>query len=194
MKKTLIIALSLLISSYTFCQTPSSFDREEVVEVKNTKAKLYANAQTWIAKTFGSYNAVVQFEDKNQGRILLKAKSNINFANTFKDVKYTIIIDVKDNKYKYSIEDVEIGIGSAKTATTYHTVGGRLLYREFLISQKNKLLDEKASGKGGADIQDKIDNSTLYYQIEERGYELISTKLIDLTNSLKIDMKKNDDF
>ena len=68
MKKTLIITLSLLISSYTFCQTPSSFDREEVVEVKNTKAKLYANAQTWIAKTFGDYKAVIQFEDKEQGR------------------------------------------------------------------------------------------------------------------------------
>ncbi|MEA5260639.1 DUF4468 domain-containing protein [Arcicella aquatica] len=198
MKKTLIIALSLLMSTYTFCQTPSSFDREEVVEVKNTKAKLYANAQTWIAKTFGDYKSVIQFEDKEQGRLIIKGLSDLGI-NSYPDFKYTITIDVKENKYRYSINDIQMGFGNYedKIASTYspfeEDISG-LKTVKLKLDNITALSTSNMSKKELKKHEEEVNSLKGTYGRVSFRISKVKEILDSISNSLKTAMKSNDDF
>lgn len=77
----------------------------EIVEVANKKDALYKNAQTWITKSFGDYKSVIQFEDKSEGKLIIKAFSKLE-AFLSDRLNYTITIDCKDNKYRCVISDI----------------------------------------------------------------------------------------
>ncbi|MDR6564682.1 MULTISPECIES: DUF4468 domain-containing protein [unclassified Arcicella] len=196
MKKTLLIALSLLISTYTFCQTPSSFDREEVVEVKNTKAKLYANAQTWIAKTFGDYKSVIQFEDKEQGRLIIKGLSRLDL-DLYPDMKYVITVDVKEGKYRYAITDIKVGFGTNNIATSYDSADQ--IFERFKVVKNN--LNKLTSLPTGDMSKKELKKHEEEINSLRNGYERnvikslkVQQTLDDISNSLKTAMKSNDDF
>jgi len=196
MKKTLIITLSLLISSYTFCQTPSSFDREEVVEVKNTKAKLYANAQTWIAKTFGDYKAVIQFEDKEQGRLIIKGTSKLGVDESFSHIRFTLTINIKDDKYKYEITDV--GIAYYDRPTDYkdaeNLITALLKQTTDNINRLTALPTDRMRKKELKEYEADVNRTKeVLKDINDVKSKIISD-LEGLTISLKIAMKSNDDF
>ena len=80
----------------------------EVVEINIAKNKLYANAKEWVAKTFGDYKEVIQFEDANDGKLIMKGLSDVlSKSNGSKEsMSYTITIECKDKKYRYRINDV----------------------------------------------------------------------------------------
>ncbi|MEA5260640.1 DUF4468 domain-containing protein [Arcicella aquatica] len=198
MKKTLIIALSLLISTYTFCQTPSSFDREEVVEVKNTKAKLYANAQTWIAKTFGDYKAVIQFEDKEQGRLIIKGLSDLDLRS-YPNFNYTITIDVKESKYRYSINDIKMGFGisDSRIADSYFPLERDIkgvktikVGLDSILALSTNSMSKKVLKKH----EEEVNSYKRAYQSYSFRISKVNDILDDISNSLKTAMKSNDDF
>ncbi|MDR6564679.1 MULTISPECIES: DUF4468 domain-containing protein [unclassified Arcicella] len=196
MKKTLIIGLSLLMSTYTFCQTPSSFDREEVVEVKNTKAKLYANAQTWITKTFGDYKSVIQFEDKEQGRLIIKGLSRLDL-DLYPDMKYVITVDVKEGKYRYSISDINKGFITSTGETIYSSAEDIIDVIKERRLDIDKLMTLTTSGMSRKELKKHEEEINMLKRVYE---DLISYKtkingtFNELTNSLKTAMKSNDDF
>ncbi|MDR6564683.1 MULTISPECIES: DUF4468 domain-containing protein [unclassified Arcicella] len=197
MKKTLIIALSLLMSTYTFCQTPSSFDREEVVEVKNTKAKLYANAQTWIAKTFGDYKSVIQFEDKEQGRLIIKGLSDLN-VEFYPNFKYTITIDVKENKYRYSITEINIGFaGTSNFVSSYSSIEKTLLGLNSVKSKLDNILALSTSSMSKKELkkyEEEVNGLKVGYNSYSSRISNVKDILDTISNSLKTAMKSNDDF
>ena len=73
------------------------------------------NARTWIAKTFGDYKSVLQFEDPDNHRIVIKGLSDLYSKRNFDtggseaySAKYTITFDFKDDRYRIAFDDVEI--------------------------------------------------------------------------------------
>lgn len=81
---------------------------KKVIECNLSKAKLWTNLKKWIAKEFVSYKYSVDMEDREGGTIVIKFNSyEERGAGAFVDLTLnaTLQIDVKDNKYRYSISD-----------------------------------------------------------------------------------------
>lgn len=75
-----------------------------VVKDSVSKDILFNRALEWFALTFKSSNDVIQFKDKDVGKIV--GKWNIKYSDRMGFVACNIIILVKDFKYKYSITDL----------------------------------------------------------------------------------------
>lgn len=72
--------------------------------VNNAKSK-HLLAKEWIAKTFGDYKSVLQFEDDEACKIIVKGFSPMSDDSK---LSYTITIDSKDDKYRIIISDLAI--------------------------------------------------------------------------------------
>lgn len=80
-----------------------------VVSNSITKPNLFSNAKTWITKSFLDYKNVIQFEDKESGKLVLTGSSFItSYIDKYgaRDLNCTITIECKNSKYKYYISDI----------------------------------------------------------------------------------------
>lgn len=94
MKKLLFLLLFIPCVIY-------SQDLSKTIDVDGiSKNELYGNALTYFAENFVSANHVIQMQDPTSGRVI--GKGNFKTDGKRRDIK--IIIDVKDNKYRYTIE------------------------------------------------------------------------------------------
>lgn len=85
----------------------------EIINVDSliSKQELYSRAREWFAETYNSSKEVVQMEDKESGKIIGKAITQVYYKMFGTDhphgyINYTISISVKDGKYKYEITDL----------------------------------------------------------------------------------------
>lgn len=60
------------------------------------KATLYHRANSWLAETFVSAETVIDYQDKEAGRIIGKFTSRARQGNNVGDTRQTVAIDVKD--------------------------------------------------------------------------------------------------
>lgn len=84
---------------------------QEIVELNDTslkKQELYVNIRTWFAKKYNSSKSVIQIDDKESGRIVGKAVIELPQYHATVHCHYTIQVDVKDQKFRYSISDLFI--------------------------------------------------------------------------------------
>ncbi|WP_432328948.1 DUF4468 domain-containing protein [Mucilaginibacter sp. P25] len=74
-----------------------------------TKTMLYSNAKTWVAKQFNSPNRVVQMDDPESGKLIVKAftpyYSYIKNERVNYKLWFTVSISVKSEKYKAELTD-----------------------------------------------------------------------------------------
>lgn len=125
MKKIILFVALVSIYAISFGQLTDKeviFENNSFSQVFETTvppATQYLNAKQWIAKTFGSYKAVVQFEDESAHKIILKGKAiepndgEITETTWYQDkvtYSFTITIDIKKGKYRIKIEDVTASI------------------------------------------------------------------------------------
>jgi Domain of unknown function (DUF4468) with TBP-like fold len=79
--------------------------------ISKSKDDLYVNSITWIANNFKSAKDVIQMQDKEAGRIIVRGLLEIDgpsslFTTCGRDnVNFKITIDLKDNKYRIVFED-----------------------------------------------------------------------------------------
>lgn len=76
----------------------------EVVNVTGKSDQLYNKALEWFAVYFASSNDVIQIKDKEAGKIV--AKFIIGNINGIPPTSATFIVYLKDDRYKYSINDI----------------------------------------------------------------------------------------
>lgn len=79
----------------------------EVVEVPGaTQQQLYSRAYEWVVKAYNSANNVVQMQDKESGKIIIKGLTRVS-ANGYPagTVSHTLSIYLKDGRYKYVLTD-----------------------------------------------------------------------------------------
>lgn len=150
MKKLFLFVALVSISAISFGQLEqkdlvfenNSFSR--VFETKVSPATQYLNAKQWIAKTFGSYKAVVQFEDENAHKIILKGtivvskdgEINETLKKWFQDkvtYSFTMTIDIKEGRYRVKIEDVRASIETKTTPTDNPLADPKISNREMTL-------------------------------------------------------------
>lgn len=141
-KKTFL--MTLIVTSYCFFAVGQNLpiDKKtgkviysEVVKVDSTitKYQLYSKAREWIANVFISSKDVIQMDDREAGKIIVKGSFELTSKLDIDLMKFTISIYLKDGKYKYVITDfirryyvdrryyeepIEVVINNSKNATT----------------------------------------------------------------------------
>lgn len=79
---------------------------ERVVEVPNhTKSEIYVKANAWFVETFNSAESVIEFQDRESGRIMGKYVFTYNEGVYTHAVRQTISLDCRDNRVRIVIND-----------------------------------------------------------------------------------------
>lgn len=190
MKKLILFVALVSISAISFGQLTDKevvFENNSFSHVFETTVPpvtQYLNAKQWIAKTFGSYKAVVQFEDESAHKIILKGKviapndGEINETTWFQDkitYSFTMTIDIKKGKYRVKIEDVRASVESKATPKDNPMADPRLSNYEMSLEEYinwNK-------------------RSSEYAFLREMHFK---QKVVPLLNSLMNDINTVDDF
>ena len=77
---------------------------EKIIEIPNvTKDEIYVKSNSWFVETFNSAESVIEYQDKEAGKIMGKYVFSYTEGLYFYDVKQTISIDIKDNRIRVSI-------------------------------------------------------------------------------------------
>lgn len=111
MRKIIILLLLLLSSSVLFAKNlkPEEVKYQEIVEFPGMDANLlYEKAKSSLVNHFNSSKAVIQYEDKEQGRIRGRGWTQVTYALTPVNTWYTITIDVKDEKLRITFTDMRL--------------------------------------------------------------------------------------
>lgn len=120
MKKLAILLLGFTYTTLLFSQNPTYLVDsvtgkayfEKVIETKGTKDQLFIQAKDWVYKTYNSGTSVIEYQDKEAGKIYGEAKTkDLTFNNTGYKIKagyfkYNITILVKDGKTKIRIDNI----------------------------------------------------------------------------------------
>ncbi len=110
MKKLLgLLLFSIFFSSCMSAPAilpPDQLIIRRVIEVQKPKEELYSISMNWMAKTFKSAKAVIEYQDKEEGKIIGKGMMVVKYglgipADTF----FTLTIETKDNKLRISVEN-----------------------------------------------------------------------------------------
>lgn len=128
MKKILFVLFNFVFSTYSFAQVSingvtineEGSNISKIFSSNIIKDKKHINAKEWVAKTYGDYKSVVQFEDDNNCKLIIKGRSSLperkrNYENIYSAIDkpyfvYTLTVDSKDDKYRIQIEDMSINI------------------------------------------------------------------------------------
>lgn len=208
--KSKLFLLFVFISNLNYSQDKifpvaanGEIEFSEVIEINNAKNKLYANAKEWIAKTFGDYKEVIQFEDANDGKLIMKGMSDVSSESngSNESLSFTITIECKDKKYRYRINDVLVHQTIMFAGTPIHPVPSSPLQhlesKKGFGKEKESLLSKdvsKMNKKALREHQNKItvlENSIKNEQYEyDKEYEVVNS----IIKSLKSAMSQNDEF
>ena len=112
MNKIYAILLVFLFSSCATLQVTTATKAGDIIEAKGTKDELYIKANQWMVKSFNNAKIVIQFQDKESGKIMGKyllhgefgMNSQFGYIQQSPDVFALITIMVKDNAAKIDIE------------------------------------------------------------------------------------------
>lgn len=185
----------------------------ETVETNLSSKELFANAQEWIARIFGDYKSVIQFEDSENGKLVLKGSTPIDFTSatvkvdgvtgmsTKERINYTLTIECKDGKYRYRLNDVFVirtydilgSIVHSKPISPLDNLSKIAEYDNELKSLQAidvSKLKKKKLEEHNKKIEDAIKHKTekeIFYNLE---YETLN----NLITSLKRAMSINNDF
>lgn len=155
MKKIFVLIAIVMLSVASYAQTTNDdFGTfEKVVQVELSKAALWRNLKTWVSTSFRSYKHTVDVEDQETGTLILKfSSSQICTRGVDENISATLKIDVRDNKFRYKIFDVNFGLtpNSVANPTTI-----RFLPTEEIKSIRNTLEASETVLREGT----KINNS-----------------------------------
>lgn len=212
MKKYMLLNL-ILFSSLTINAQDYPINEDgyiefvEIVESELSSDRLHSNAKEWIATTFGDYKSVIQFEDDENCKLILKGISKIDFVAGVKGltsqnrIEYTITIESKDQKYRYKFGDIFYITTINFLGTVVNTKPSSPIDHLSKIEElNNKLYDLKNTdsskfrkkkltehNKEIADLEKNIDEEKTFYSLEYQ-------KVLGIIELLKKGMSKNDDF
>ncbi|WP_310393653.1 DUF4468 domain-containing protein [Hymenobacter sp.] len=128
-----------------------------VVEVAGaTQAQLYSRAYEWVVKSYKSAPDVLQMQDKESGKIILKGNTHAYIRGRDAGlVNHTFSIYLKEGKYKYEVTNFnnvnptpkgEFGFGrfeNEKSSFTMPMMNG-IIQKSYNILRRNTDTDIKA--------------------------------------------------
>lgn len=80
------------------------YEYTDVVEVEGADAdELYSRAKAWVANAYHSAQDVIQLDDKDSHRLIVKGVTTPSAFFGPTSVRHTLTIETKDGKYRYSL-------------------------------------------------------------------------------------------
>ena len=110
MKELILLSISYFISITSLCQFDIPLNNngkakyQEIIETEGLKNELFLKGKDWIFKTYNSGKDVIQYEDKEAGRIFGNGRTqqliynNMGIKQNGGYFKYDITIEFKENK------------------------------------------------------------------------------------------------
>lgn len=125
--KKLLLFIFIIISTNAYTQTLDKYDLinekfsdcsySKIYNDSTPKNIKFSNAKEWIAKTFGDYKSVLQYEDAENYKIIIKGISALKDIISYEDktrivekpdLLFTLTIDCKDDKYRMKFENMTV--------------------------------------------------------------------------------------
>lgn len=81
----------------------------QIVEIAKTKDQLFTDSKAWVSDAFNSYKGVVEIEDREAGKIVVKGQTDIPRDGPLdsKTLTFRVTIDSRDNKFRSVIDNVK---------------------------------------------------------------------------------------
>lgn len=214
MKKIVcFLLLAIVIHSYgQIVEFPINENGEvefsEVVETNLSSSQMYSNAKEWVARSYADYKSVVQFDDQENFKLIIKGINDVYVYHDLSDIKmndqleYTITIECKEKKYRYRFNDIRIirtvssdyyNVGSVNSRTLFEEKGeidkmaARIKEKEE-IDQSNLLEREKKK------LNKLIEGMKTGYPLRVMTYNNKYRVIQEILQSLKKVMPVNNDF
>lgn len=125
--KKLLLTLLLLLPIYISAQSNRGkieISKDEfplyqgVINIENKSAdNLYSTIKAWIATNYNSANNVIQLDDKENHKLILKGENPFVYKSLMGGLEgkgfYTLTIDAKDNRFRYTLNFTEVEVGTA---------------------------------------------------------------------------------
>lgn len=196
--KTRLLLLMMLFSLRGYSQNVKfPINGQNEVEYSLTdsstlsKDEMFSNLQTWVAETFGNYKAVVQLEDKASGKMMIGGQSEISYNWFYKRIRYKILVQLKDNKYRLTVNAIEAA--SSSHDMTYYWWPVRIINPELTeykaaVDSLTAVYKSKPKKKIKAQIDDKRKQIETDVSLVRQTNQTINEILSSLSKSLK---KKN---
>ena len=155
------ISITLLLFIFVFTTNAQDFNLpvngngevefREIVQSNLSSSLLFANAKEWIAKTFGDYKKVLQYEDAQNFKVIIKGKIPTNeYVNNYSGliiqewseiIDFTLTIECKDKRYRYIIDG--ISLIKTETSSVFGSIPETATITESLLEKKTKILNIK---------------------------------------------------
>lgn len=112
-----ILPVLLFSQNDTICGLIPSKDKkvcyDGVVNIQGqTASTIYANAKSWVATNFGSAKSVIETDVENSLLVL----KGILTEDTYTTYKFTLTLQFKDGRYKYTLTDLKYKFMTAESA------------------------------------------------------------------------------
>lgn len=116
-----IVTMSACATSQTVLPS-EQLQIQEIIEVNRPQNELYVLTMEWMAKTFKSSKAVIQYEDKEAGKIVGKGFVLVNYPHklvmlalmdapsTTLPTWFTITCDIKENKVRITFDNFYVEV------------------------------------------------------------------------------------
>ncbi len=113
MKKMMSVLLFVMISGILYALPESEREVVAVFDAPGlTKTQLFERTLEWMALSFGAAQEVIQYKDKDAGKIIGKGITSYGSWLETVDCRYTIVIEMKDNKVRMSFNNFFTKLGA----------------------------------------------------------------------------------
>jgi hypothetical protein len=104
MKKLIPTLFTLFLFSFSaYCQNDSEFKISDTLNTKIVnKSETFENCIEWISLNFKSPDKVIQYQNKERGKIIIKGLLADNFRTEF-----TLSISITENEFIYSFSNIK---------------------------------------------------------------------------------------
>lgn len=143
--KKLIVAFFMVVLCVSCATAPAGEPAavERIIEVQKSKSEIFVASMDWIAKTFVSAKAVIEYQDKEAGKIVGHGVALVNYAILPVDTHFTLTIDVKDGKARISIQSVYLEISSGGMVSRNNADAA--MVGRFMVLKGNAIFDNYAA-------------------------------------------------
>ena len=127
---SILLSIIALFGCGTIMGSAASEDQrrfEKIIDVPNvSKNDLYIKVNSWFVETFNSAESVIEFQDKEAGKIMGKYVYTYSEGVYTHAVRQTLSIDIKDGRIKMVINDPYFKTTSGMGQTYYNAQYGPL--------------------------------------------------------------------
>ena len=125
-----LCAISVKSQDFKIDETTKLITYTEVVELPNvSKADLYLRANTWFSRAFKSAKNVIDFQDKETGKIIAKGSIGTSIKMPLSprvesgNISFSMTIICKDGKYKYMLDNLNHSAPLTTGTGTWISIG-----------------------------------------------------------------------